>query len=84
LKWILGLFDYVTNVQDYAGGKYHLLSYFREKVRMVVIGDWEYKTALKNWVDNGKSRTDPKFIDIVSKVFKSGTCFCEFMKIIGL
>ncbi|XP_063902135.1 uncharacterized protein LOC135121785 [Zophobas morio] len=55
LKWILGLFDYVSNVQDYAGG------------------DWEYKTALKNWVNNGKSRNDPKFIDIASKVFKSGS-----------
>jgi hypothetical protein len=56
LKWLLGLFHYVSEVQNYSG-------------------DWDYKAALENWVDSGMKVKDTHFIDMVSRVFKSGSPF---------
>ncbi len=57
IKWIAGLFYWVTSVQAYSneGGEY---------------SDWNYYNELKNYVDNGMNGTS--FIDAVSGIVNRG------------
>jgi hypothetical protein len=50
---------------------------FAKGLTKSLIGDWDYKAALENWVDSGMKVKDTHFIDMVSRVFKSGICLFQ-------